>query len=150
MRGTIRIVQSKPELTFAESLEARARELVSFSKDENGETSPSSHTARDLALTLDHIERQELLQRQLHSNLTMSRFYVYNELIQQKRETQYRPYRPNSIDNLKARLADIDRELRMTAVRHEESLQRLHDRLLYHLQRHIQLRNGNGDRKNSN
>lgn len=139
----IRLLQKSREPTFTERLEGRARSVAGNQVDRKWESSALSILELEITLTMQHIEGQKALSRKMETALVSERFYVYGELVQQKRETHYRPYRPNSIDNLKARLGQIDSELRRIAAIHVEALARLHERLLVQLSRHAQATNGN-------
>ena len=119
---------------FGRLLEGRAQKLVAERQNfwASGE---SDEVLREMRLTLDMIERRRMLEESLRGQLSREQFYTYRELVQQKRETQYRPFRPSSIDQLKGKLGQIERERRSLALSHEEVFSRFHDRLLYQLQK---------------
>lgn len=139
----IRLLEVSREPTFTERLEERAHSVAGKRVERSWDSSALSILEQEIALTMQHIDGQKTLSKTVERALTSERFYVYGELVQQKRETHYRPYRPNSIENLKARLGQIDSELRRIAVIHVEALARLHERLLVQLSRHGQATNGN-------
>ena len=144
MAKQIRIITEQKKPTFRQQLQARAKEVIEAGSLYVWLTSPKFRIEREVAITLDHLKEQREFERSLKRELSQERFYTYQELVQQKRETQYGPFRPNSIDNLKAKLGQIDRERRALEERQAAVRERLHDRLLTLLEEHAGFRHHNG------
>ena len=139
MATLIRIIKQSRDRTFGERLEDRARALT-----ELWDSSTISTIEREIVMTLNHIDNHRALQHKHRAELDRDHFYTYNELGRQKRETQYRPYRPNSIDTFRKKLWEIDKERRTIAKEHEKTMERMHDQLLALLNKKMTLQIENG------
>ena len=131
MAKRIRITEVRKPASFGERLEDRTREAI---RDRPGRESSAvtEGTRRELALTLDHIERIHALHENLRRNLKQHELYLSTEILQREpRGSQvYRDYRLPERDRLRDRLREIDAERRRLAMWREEHVARLHDRLL--------------------
>ncbi len=115
--------------SFRDQLEARAKEILRRISA-NTLYAITSAIDGEISLTFQNIQEQRDLHRSFQNDFSREHFYTYRDLVTQKRETKYRPFRPNSIDQLKMRLDQIDRERRASRAANQDRLERFHSKLL--------------------
>jgi len=125
---------------FGKTLEDKACQLAGDVKSRYWDTSIPATLRREIALTVDQINRQrELHEKQLRRLLRIE-CYVGTDLMQlQLRIPQYTPHHFPEEEKLKKRLFEIDKERRNLTLRLEDKHQSLQDRLLNLLNKHEQL-----------
>lgn len=94
----------------------------------------------ELAMTLDQIDRTRKLHEELRRNLVRQECYADNELNDMEQRTpKYSTYRFPEREKLQRRLIKIEDTRRMLALKQEDDLRDLHDRLLAVLNRRAHL-----------
>lgn len=135
----IRIQGSDVARAFRESLEGRARRLVASDRQNEGDDL-AGRVNEEIALSLDHLDRERSLHERRLRSLLRVECYTDTELIQMEQRTPtYSPYRFPEREKLQRRLLRIEEERRRLAGEHEGKLQALHDRLLELLHKRAQL-----------
>ncbi len=126
--------------TFRESLEEKAKDLVSVPAREQWDKSVSAIIRREIALTADQIDRQRESHRTQLRQLLRMECAVRTDLIQlEQRQPRYAPYHFPEKERMKQRLSEIEKERRTLSLRLEEKTQALEDRLLNLVNKHEQL-----------
>lgn len=93
-----------------------------------------------MALVLDHLDHLRDVDGDLEYRLLQSECYIDTELMQMEARTpRYSPARFPEREKLQRRLMGVEQERRRFIQQKEESLQRLHDRLLSLLNRQRQV-----------
>lgn len=125
---------------FAGTLRKKANQLADDLNHRQWDTSVPAITRREIALTLNQMDRaQELHEKQLRRLLRVE-CYVDTELMQMKeRMPRYSPYWFPEKEKLHKRLIEIERERQNATLRLEERLRPLEDKLLGLVNRHEQL-----------
>jgi hypothetical protein len=125
---------------FTKTLEAKANQLAAYPHKKQWDDSIPSILRREIALTVEQIQRlRERHDEQFHRLLKVE-CYVDTELIQmEQRQPRYAPYHFPEKDKLKQRLFDIEKDRRNLSLRLEEKTQSLEDRLLSLINKHEQL-----------
>lgn len=125
---------------FNQSLEERARRLSAGFDSRNWDSSMPSTIQREIALTLDHLTRQQLLHDQQMKRLLRIECYVDTDLMQlERRIPRYTPYHFPEKEKLKKRLFEIENQRRDMTFRLEDRKQSLEDKLLSLINKHQQL-----------
>ena len=125
---------------FTKSLEEKAEHLASVPRREQWDKSIPSIVRREIALTVDQINRQrDSHENQLRQLLRME-CSVGTDLMQLKqRQPRYVPYHFPEKEKFKQRLCEIEKERRNLSLRLEEKTQGLEEKLLSLVNRHGQL-----------
>jgi hypothetical protein len=125
---------------FTKTLEAKANQLAAYPHKKQWDDSIPSILRREIALTVEQIQRlRERHDEQFHRLLKVE-CYVDTELIQmEQRQPRYAPYHFPEKDKLKQRLFDIEKERRNLSLRLEEKAQGLEEKLLSLINKHEQL-----------
>ncbi|MBM4103133.1 MAG: hypothetical protein FJ263_03660 [Planctomycetes bacterium] len=125
---------------FAKTLEEKAEQLAIYPQKQPWDDSIPSMVRREIALTVDQIQRlRERHDEQFHRLLRVE-CYVDTELMQmEQRQPRYAPYHFPEKDKLKQRLFDIEKERRNLSLKLEEKTQNLETRLLELINKHQQL-----------
>ena len=125
---------------FAKTLEDKASQLAGEVKNRHWDTSIPAILRREIALTLDQINRQRDLHNEQLRRLLRIECYVDTDLMQlEQRIPRYTPYHFPEKEKLKGRLFEIEKERRNLALRMQDKHQSLEDRLLNLLNKHEQL-----------
>ena len=131
MARRIRILYKVKQATFSEKLEERERSIIKRGEHAKRESSSATGIERELALTLDHIDRARELHDKLRLSLLRVECYVDTELTHMEQRTpKYSPYRFPEREKFQRRLFQIEHERRRLALIEEEQLQTLQSRLL--------------------
>ena len=125
---------------FAKTLEEKANQLAAYPQKQQWDDSIPSMVRREIALTVDQIQRlRDRHDEQFHRLLRVE-CYVDTELMQMEaRQPQYASYHFPEKDKLKQRLFDIEKERRNLSLKLEEKTQNLETRLLELINKHQQL-----------
>jgi ATP-dependent RNA circularization protein (DNA/RNA ligase family) len=125
---------------FTKTLEEKANQLAAYPFKDRWDDSVPSMLRREIALTVEQIQRlRDRHDEQFHRLLKVE-CYVDTELMQMEaRQPQYVPYHFPEKDKLRQRLFDIEKERRNLSLRLEEKTQSLEERLLSLINRHQQL-----------
>ena len=134
---------SKSHRKTAYGLERRARKLTENLDKGKWSLSPLSSLEREIALTVDHIERV----REIHRNQLKSLFdvetYIDTELMQMEERTpRYSHRRFPEREKSQRRLQSLEAERRKLKSQKQDKLESLHDRLLSLMDKHSLLENG--------
>lgn len=125
---------------FTKSLEEKAEHLASVPKQERWDKSIPSIVRREIALTVDQINRQRDAHRKQMQKLFQAECSVGTDLMQlQQRIPQYTPYHFPEKEKFKKRLFEIDKERRNLNLRLEKETRGLEEKLLDLVNRHEQL-----------
>lgn len=120
----------------AAALEAEAQAIAARSSD----SSITGVLRREIALTLEHIERVRALRESQNLGLVRVECYTNTELMQMEQRTpRYSPDRYPEREKFQRRLMRIGEERRRLDSSTDERMRQLHDRLLTLLNRHAQL-----------
>ncbi len=141
MTRSIRIIEPpKPKPSFSQRLEEQARALVDRSNREASRTAPTTGMEREIALTLDHLNRVRKLHDDERHRLRQLECTVNTDRL------QIEPRGPVYVDRhtihrqiLKSRLFKIDDERRHLNLHESKEVQGLQDRLLQLLNTHALL-----------
>ena len=127
--------------SFAHSLEERAGETIRQRVPGSWDSGdPSLMIVREIALTLDHLDKVRKLHEHLARGLLRLECYIDTEIIQREpRPPVYEDPRLRERDMLRGRLLQIEQERRRLAIIRDEKLQALHDRLLTLMNKHVYL-----------
>lgn len=126
---------------MSDTLEDRARHTAQELDNRDWDLSVQSMVEREIALTVDQIDRFQQLHEELHRSLMQTECYIDSDLMQMEQRTpRYSPDRFPERDKLQRRLTEICRERRNLAITREERMRELHNRLLLLLNRHSQLK----------
>ena len=140
MPRRIRILYHTTKPTFSERLEKRARAIL---KQRDRNRQPSSTVTgleRQVALTLDQLAQTRTLHEDLRRSLLRQECYTDNELNDMEQRTpKYSPYRFPEREKLQRRLIKFEEERRRLALKEDEQLRGIHDRLLELVNRHAVL-----------
>ncbi len=141
MTRSIRIIEPpKPKPSFGQQLEERARALADRSNHEASRTAPTTGIEREIALTLDHLNRVRELHDDERHRLHQWEGTVNNELLQiEPRGPVYVDLHTLHRQILRSRLFKIDDERRQLNLRESKEVQGLQDRLLQLLNAQAQL-----------
>lgn len=125
---------------FAKTLEEKANQLAAYPQKQQWDDSIPSMVRREIALTVEQIQRlRDRHDEQFHRLLRVE-CYVDTELMQmEQRQPQYTPYHFPEKEKLKQRLFDIEKERRNLSLKLEEKTQNLETRLLELINKHQQL-----------
>ena len=131
MRRRIRIIHKTRKPTFTEQLESHARRIVRRTRETESASPIRAVVDSELALVVDHIDRERGLQEQLRRNLLRLECYIDTEIMQRSRRVAgYLGADFPERDMLRARLLRIEEERRRLARQHEDKIRGLHERLL--------------------
>lgn len=124
----------------SESLEEKARRLAREIGRDNDDTLVISTVKRQIALTLEHIDRVRDLHVKLGDSLLQMQCYVDTELVRMEDRTPtYSPNRFPEREKFQKRLFVLDQERRRLAAAEEEKVQTLQEHLLALLSRHTHI-----------
>jgi len=125
---------------FAKTLEEKANQLAAYPHKKQWDDSIPSMVRREIALTVEQIQRlRDRHDEQFHRLLRVE-CYVDTELMQmEQRQPQYASYHFPEKEKLKQRLFDIEKERRNLSIRLEDKTQSLEERLLSLINKHQQL-----------
>jgi hypothetical protein len=125
---------------FGKTLEDKANQLAEEVNSRHWDTSIPATIRREIALTVDQLNRQrELHDKQLRRLLRIE-CYVDTDLMQlQQRIPRYTQHHFPEKEKLKQRLLEIEKERRKLTLRLDDKHQSLQDRLLNLLNKHEQL-----------
>jgi len=125
---------------FTNTLKKKACHLADDSNDRHWDTSIPAAIRREIALTVDQLNRQRDLHEEQLRRLLRIECYVDTDLMQlQQRIPRYIPYHFPEKEKLKKRLFEIEKERRNLILRREDRNQSLEDRLLSLINKHQQL-----------
>jgi hypothetical protein len=125
---------------FAGTLKKKANQLADDLNHRQWDTSVPAITRREIALTLNQMDRAEGLHEKQLRRLLRVECYVDTELMRMKeRMPRYSLYWFPEKEKLHKRLFEIERERQNATLRLEERLRPLEDRLLGLVNRHEQL-----------
>ena len=127
-------------IKFTKALKKKADQLIGDSNSNKWDSSIPGVIRREIALTVDQINRlKELHEKQLQRLLRVE-CYVGSELMQMEQRTpRYSPYRFPERDKLQQRLFNIGKEHRNLTLHLQDKKQSLEDRLLSLINKHEQL-----------
>lgn len=146
MRKRIKIIYHKPEPTFVERLETRARRAV---KNRRHPSPILAGLIDEIELTLGQIESARTLHANLRRGLLRLETYIDTELMHRSpRPPNFYDHRVAERDMLRARLLHMEAERRKLAIFEEFDLRKSHERLWSLLQQHEQMMSLNGNREN--
>lgn len=129
MTKHIRVLEKKPNPSFGERLEERAREIVNSVNLDGDSTTRSIEN--ELALTLSHLDGVREVHETLRRNLLRQECYLDTEILQREpREPVYEDTRLEERDMLRDRLRKIEQERRTLLLKEEEQIQGIRDRVL--------------------
>jgi hypothetical protein len=132
--------QIKMRPRFGKTLEDKADQLAAEANIRQPDTSIPGMLRREIALTVDQIQRLRDRQDEQFRRLLRLECYVDTDLMQlQQRIPRYAPYHFPEKEKFKQRLFDIEKERRSLSLRIEEKTQGLEDRLLNLINKHEQL-----------
>ena len=87
-----KILEETKDSPLADALEKKAHRILKQSQKESWDSSPRSMIAREIALTLDHLDRLRAAQQDQEKNLGLLESYTNTELIQMEDRTpRYSP-----------------------------------------------------------
>jgi len=122
---------------FTKTLEEKANQLAAYPQKKQWDDSIPSVLRREIALTVEQIQRLRDRHDEQFRQLLRVECYVDTELLQM--EQHYVPYHFPEKDKLKQRLFDIEKERRNLSLKLEEKTQNLETRLLDLINKHQQL-----------
>ena len=127
-------------IKFTKALKKRANQLIGDLNSNNWDSSIPGVIRREIALTVDQINRlKELHEKQLEM-LHRVECYVGSEIMQMEQRTpRYSPYRFPERDKLQQRLFNIEKERRNLTLHLQDKKQSLEDRLLSLINKHEQI-----------
>jgi len=129
---------------FSETLEEKARGVAAGLMERRKDKSLTGIIEREIALTIEQIDRLRGLHGDLRKNLLRLETYIDTDLLRLKPRPHNHTNRHAEREKLKGKLLKIEEERRRLAMEEEEKLQNLHGRLLSLLQKLGQLRIENG------
>jgi hypothetical protein len=116
---------------FTKSLEEKADQLASVPKKERWDRSISSTIRREIALTVDQIQRLKKQHEEQSRRLLRIECYVETDLLQlEQRQPIYAPYHFPEKEKFKQRLFEIEKERRNLNLKLEKETRGLEDKLL--------------------
>jgi len=116
---------------FTKSLEEKAEHLASVPKREQWDKSIPSIVRREIALTVDQINRQKDSHKKQMRQLLRMECAVGTDLMQlEQRQPRYAPYHFPEKEKFKQRLFEIEKERQKLKQRLEEKTQGLEEKLL--------------------
>ena len=116
---------------FSKSLEEKAEFLASVPKRELWDKSISSIVRREIALTVDQINRLKKKHEEQFRRLLRIECYVDTDLMQlEQRIPRYVPYHFPEREKFKQRLFEIEKERRELSLKLEKETRGLEDKLL--------------------
>lgn len=125
---------------FGKTLEDKADQLAAEANIIQPNTSIPEILRREIALTVDQIQRLRDRHDEQFRRLLRLECYVDTDLMQlQQRIPRYAPHHFPEKEKFKQRLFDIEKERRSLSLRIEEKTQSLEDRLLNLINKHEQL-----------
>ena len=126
---------------FAKTLEEKANHLAAYPPKKQWDDSIPSMFRREIALTVDQIQRlRERHEEMFHSLLRLECYVDTDLMAMENRQQQYAAaYNFPEKEQLKQRLFDIEKERRNLSLKLEEKTQNLETRLLELINRHQQL-----------
>ncbi len=126
--------------SFGKTLEDKANELAAERDITQWETSIPAILRREIALTVDQIERLKFLRKDQFQQLLRLECYVGTELMRLRGRIPW--YTQDSLSEeakFKKQMLDIDKERRHLTLRLDDKKQTLEDRLLSLINKHEQL-----------
>lgn len=140
-RARIVIIERKPPRSFSEKLEERSRALLADTPRNADSTGIGRILDNELALTLDQLTGIRKLHASLDRRLLLLECYVDTEIIQSSpRPPFYYDRYWHERQMLRRRLLHIEDERRKLALKREDSMRPLQDKLLTLLHRRALLR----------
>jgi len=125
---------------FAKSLEEKASGIAACPKKKLWDKSIPGMIQREIALTVDQIQRLRDRHDEQFRRLLRVECYVDTDLMQlEQRQPRYVPYHFPEKEKLKQRLFDIEKDRRNLSLKLEEKTQGLEEKLLVLVNRHEQL-----------
>lgn len=127
-------------VTFRESLEKKVDHLAAASSREQWDKSIPSTLRREIALTVEQLNRQRDSYRKQLRQLLRRECAIRTDIIQSKQlQPRHSLQHSPEQERMKQRLSDIDKERQKLSHRLEEKTQGLEDRLLNLVHKHEQL-----------
>ncbi|MBE7456483.1 MAG: hypothetical protein HS102_07625 [Planctomycetia bacterium] len=140
-RKRIVVIEKKPRKTFGEKLEERAKAMLSDRPKDAPAGTLDGVVDNELALTLDQLTGIRKLHASLDRRLLLLECYVDTEIIQSSpRPPFYYDRYWHDRQMLRRRLLHIEDERRKLALKREDSMRPLQDKLLTLLHRRALLR----------
>ncbi|MCG3129443.1 MAG: hypothetical protein FLDDKLPJ_00170 [Phycisphaerae bacterium] len=140
-RARIVVIERKPPKSFIEKLEERARALLADTPRNADSTGIDRILDNELALTLDQLTGIRKLHASLDRRLLLLECYVDTEIIQSSPQPPFYYDRYwHDRQMLRRRLLHIEDERRKLALKREDSMRPLQDKLLTLLHRRALLR----------
>jgi len=125
---------------FAKTLEEKARQLADCPRKKQWDKSIPSIVRREIALTVDQIQRLRDRHNEQFLRLLRLECYVDTDLMQlEQRQPRYVSYHFPEKEKFKQRLFEIEKERRNLSLRLEEKTQGLEEKLLSLINKHEQL-----------
>jgi len=126
---------------FAKTLEEKANQLAAYPLKKQWDDSIPSMFRREIALTVDQIQRLRERHEEMFHSLLRLECYVDTDLMAMENRQQQYAAADNfpEMEQLKQRLFDIEKERRNLSLKLEEKTQNLETRLLELINRHQQL-----------
>jgi hypothetical protein len=125
---------------ISKTLEEKANQLADCPRKEQWDKSVPGIIRREIALTVDQINRQREFHEKQSRQLLRMECSVGTDLMQlEQRIPRYAPYHFPEKEKLKQRLFDIDKERRKLDSRLEEKKQGFEDKLLGLINKHEQI-----------
>ena len=133
-----------------DDLERRCRDLLRASHENEESETPATFVQRELALTLNHIQRLRRRDRHAHQGLLERECDIETQIMNiRPSDHRYMPHRwaeqSRMVIQLSASLAAVEDQRRRVNVDYDKRMQTLHDRLLQLLNMHAQLYHYHGN-----
>ncbi len=137
----IRILDTKPAPSFSQRLERQAREIVRRGRNREGQDPIILLIERDMALTLDHLDRLRDVHAEIRSSLMRHECELGTAILRREPPPPvYEDPRLPERDRLRDRIRHLDEERRRWSVQYVRDRQAILDRLSSLANRHRQLR----------
>ena len=128
------------DASFGASLEGRVRAIVNRTRKQGWDMSSQGVIERDLALALDHVDRQRALHEKLRRSLLRQECYINTlRMLHEPRGPGFYTRNPQLLDQLRRELQALESERRRVAAVAERERRELRDRLLILVNRHAML-----------
>ena len=116
---------------FSKTLEEKAEEMAALLRKEQWDRSVPSIIRREIALTVDQIQRLRKQHEEQFRHLLRIECYVDTDLLQlEQRIPRYAPYHFPEKEKFKQRLFEIEKERRNLSLKLEKETRGLEDKLL--------------------
>jgi hypothetical protein len=122
--------------TFTRTLEERAEDVL-FSNETRDPSSPMSSIVNEIDLVLEQIHNQQDFHHEQMRELFLMETYIDTDLLRiEDRTSRYANQRFPEEEKVKRRLHDLDKERRRLKAEYQESVGKLHGKLLELMNRH--------------